>query len=242
MPTDVKKVTLKNPKVIPLEVSLHPGEVCRKLSCLAKQIGRDKQQALIEQLLGEALPIMEGRAVYEIHTVETIAAQQLQLVGCPAILGPVNNHLQPAQRVAVFVTTLGAELENLIRLREADDNRLASTILQAIGDAGINAAVDALADHLYWNEMDSEECLTPPLIPGCCGFDFEQIKTLLGILDTRPIHLELLPGPTLKPALSTAGLFGIALQSKMEEYGIPCAHCGLKACRLQPRKESYHSG
>ncbi len=238
MPTDVKKVTLNNPKVIALEVSLLPGEVYRKLSCLAKQIGRDPQQALIEQLLAEALPIMEGRAVYEIHAVETIAAQRLQLVGCPPILGPVNNHLQPAQRVAVFATTIGAELENLIRLREADDNRIESTILQAIGDAGVNAVVDALADHLYWNELSTQECLAPPLIPGCCGFDFQQLETLLGILDPRPIGLELLPGPTLKPTLSTAGLFGIAPQGKMEEFGIPCLHCDLKACRLQSRKEA----
>lgn len=240
LPTNVTNVALNNLKAVPLEISLLPGEVCRKLGCLAQRIGPDQQKALVERLLGQALSVVHGAAVYRIFPIKQITTHRLDLPDCPPILGPVDNHLQPARRVVVFATTLGTELENLIRLRTAEEKCIESSVLQAIADAALNAAVDALADHLHWNEMDSEECLTPPLIPGCCGFDFEQVETLLGILDPRPIGLEILPGPTLKPTLSSAGLFGIAPQSKMEEYGIPCAHCGLKACRLQPRKESHH--
>lgn len=230
-------MTLNKPKIISLEVSLHPGEVYRKLGCLAERIGRDEQQKLIERLLAQAIALVHGVAVYGIFPVERMAAHRLDLAGCPPILGPVDNHLMPAHRVAVFATTLGAELEKGIRLRSADGEQVESFILRVIGDAAVNAAVDALADHLHWNEMTSEECLTPPLIPGCCGFEFAQLETLLSILDTRPIDLTILPGPILKPVLSAAGLFGIAPQDQMEEFGIPCAHCRLSACRLNPRVE-----
>ncbi|NLX14693.1 MAG: hypothetical protein GXY44_13720 [Phycisphaerales bacterium] len=225
-------------KVIPLEISLHPGELCRKLGCLGWHIDRDRQQAVIESLLNQALSVVAGKVVYSIHTINKMLAGRMELAGCPPISGPVGNHLQPASRVVVFAATLGAEFENLVRPRLAHDGRIESSILQALADTAINAVVDAVADHLYWNELAREECLTPPLIPGCCGFDAQAVETLLSILDTRPIGLELMPGPCLNPALSTTGLIGIAPQSKIEEFGIPCAHCDISACRLRAEIKS----
>lgn len=191
------------------------------------------QQGLVERLIAESLLYMRSRGVYAVHDVVQMTDRELVLQGCRAIRGPIAGYLKPARRVATFVLTVGGEIERKAAHHLERGCRLDGYILNAIGSAAADAAVDALADEIYFRHANPNEALTPPFSPGFCGLPIEEQIPLFTMVDAKAIGVRLLPSMKMEPAKSVSGLIGIGDSEEVEAHGVPCQWCDLQTCNLR---------
>lgn len=219
-------------KTIDLDIRLGRGDVCQIIDCGTERPFDPTSPDQLEPLLNEAMSIMRGQGVYTICDVEYLNNEELQLNQGLPIYGPLQKFLNPASRVAVFVVTVGDRLEKLTHEYLNDGKPQVGLVMQAISSAAADAVVEALIDHLQWNELEPNEGLTPPACPGHCGIRLEEQKKLFSILDAKPIGVRLLSDLVMAPKISLSGLIGIGDQQAIIQHGLPCQYCDLQTCRL----------
>jgi len=226
-------MTANHQHVVELTVRLESCEVLRMLGCDRDTVPRPDHQHLTQRLIAQSLPQIRARGVYTVHDVVRMTDCELSLEGCRLVRGPIAGYLKPARRVATFVVTVGTEIEQMAEQRLRDGCRLEGHILHAIGSSAADAAVDALADEIYFRHANPNEALTPPLSPGFCGLPIEEQIPLFTIVDAKAIGVKLLPSMKLDPVKSASGLIGIGRSEDVESHGVPCQWCDLRTCNLR---------
>lgn len=219
--------------VFDLEVRVEPDEVLRMMGCGKEGKLRPEHRALVESLIAETEPSIHAQGVYSVRPVDRMTDNELVLQGCPPVRGPIAGFLQPATRVAAFVVTIGYELERMADQRLRHGDRLQGYILNSIGSAAADAAVDALADIIYFEDANPEEALTPPFSPGYCGLPLDEQISLFAIVNAKLIGVKLLPTMIMQPVKSISGLIGIGDSNKVEAHGVPCQWCDLTTCHMR---------
>lgn len=220
-------------QVFDLDVRVELDEVLRMMGCGKEGKLRPEHRALVENLIQESASILRARGTYRVRAVSRMTEGELQLADSPLIRGPIARFLQPAVRVAAFVVTVGDEIEVLADRRLRNGSRLEGYVLNAIGSAAADAAVDALADIIYFEDASPDEALTPPFSPGYCGLSLDEQISLFAIVPTKTIGVKLLPTMIMQPLKSVSGLIGIGPSSQVEAHGVPCQWCDLTTCHMR---------
>jgi cobalamin-dependent methionine synthase I len=220
-------------RVVDLDVRLDAEDVLRMMGCRKDSSVRPEHRDLVEQLMAECLPLVRARGTYGVHPVSRMTDSELILGEFSAIRGPIAGFLKPAERVAAFVVTIGDEIERLSDQRLRGGSRLEGYVVNAIGSAAADSAVDALADVVYFEEARPEEALTPPFSPGYCGLPLEEQISLFAIVNAKSIGVRLLPTMIMQPLKSISGLIGIGKSDQVEAHGVPCQWCDLTTCRMR---------
>ncbi len=220
-------------QVVDLDVRLDPEEVLRVMGGVHKVPVRQSLIRMVERHIEEFRQKIHARGVYVIHKVESRTADRLVLRGCPPFEGQIAAFMAPALRVAVFVVTIGDEIELSAERRMEQGATLEGFAIDAMGSAAVDAAADAMADHVLWNNTGPEEAVTPPFSPGYCGLPLEQQQILFSIVDPGPIGVQLLPAMIMRPIKSVSGLVGIGDQESIVSHGVPCEFCRMTNCRMR---------
>ncbi len=219
--------------VIDLETKISTPDVLRMMGYRGPAPVRPEFEILVERLLEETKPLLRPRGVYTVRRVERITDTELALENSPPIRGPVAGFLQPARRVAVFVVTVGPDVEHLVSQRMDAGATLEGYALNAIGSASADLASEALAQQVFWREARPDEALTPPFSPGYCGLPLEEQQTLFSIVDGSAIGVRLWPTMIMEPIKSVSGLLGIGDAGEVVERGVPCQWCELDTCKMR---------
>jgi hypothetical protein len=219
--------------VVDLNFPLEPREVVRIMGCGPNRLLREDLQARVNVLIEESRNLIEARGVYVIRDVARMTDAEITLQGCPPLFGPIAGFLKPARRVAVYVVTIGPRLEQRARELMGDGEIADGFILDAIGSAAAELAVDALADHILWTDARPDEAITPPFSPGYCGMAVDEQKTLFAIVDGGRVGVRLWPTMFMEPVKSVSGLLGLGDRDQVDEHGVPCQWCDLDECRMR---------
>ncbi|MBN1488549.1 MAG: hypothetical protein JXA69_01425 [Phycisphaerae bacterium] len=231
VPTEMKPDT----RVLEFNIEVSVDDVLRLLHCPDDKVIREEAQTLVDCLLTEAESVLQPRGIYTVRPVDRMTDTELTLDGCPTIHGPIAAFLKPATRVAVFVVTVGDAITRLADERLAAGRKLEGRTLSAIGSVAVDAAADAMAETIFWNEASAEEAVTAPFSPGYCGLPLDEQETLLSIVDASVIGVTLLPSMVMEPAKSISGLFGIGDGAAVLEHGVPCQWCNVRECKSRGR-------
>lgn len=226
-------MTTSQGQAIDLDVRLESGDVLRCMGCCKGAAVRPEHQALVERLMGETASQIKARGTYCVLPVSRMTDSEMVLDERRSIRGPIAGFLKPAVRVAAFVVTIGEEIELLSSQRMRDGSKLEGFILDAIGSAAADAAVDVMADIIYFEEASPEEALTPPFSPGYCGMPLDEQIPLFAIVNANAIGVRLLPTMIMQPLKSVSGLIGIGSSDEIEAHGVPCEWCDLKNCHMR---------
>ena len=220
-------------QVVELDVRLDAGEVLRLMGGVHSAPVRHTLTRMVERHIEELHQKIRARGVYVIREVDSDTADRLDLRGCPPFEGQIAAFMAPARRVAVFVVTIGEEIESIAERRMEQGATLEGFAIDAIGSAAVDAAADAMADHVLWNDTGPEEAVTPPFSPGYCGMPLDQQKVLFSIVDPGPIGVQLLATLIMRPIKSVSGLVGIGDQASIVSHGVPCEFCRMTNCRMR---------
>jgi hypothetical protein len=216
-----------------LTVPCDLAEVLRMMGWGQDRPVPDRFRALASDLLVDTRDSIRPRGVYTICPVERMTSHELALLGQQSIYGPIAQFIRPAKRVAVFVVTVGDELERIADQRLQGGKLLEGYTLNAIGSAAADAAADALAEYLRRNEASADEGVTLPFSPGYCGMPLDQQRILFSIVDAAPIGVRLSESMIMHPVKSVSGLIGIGDRKDVAEHGVPCQWCELTDCKMR---------
>lgn len=220
-------------KVLELDVRFEIDEVLRMMGCGKDARVRPEHRELVERLVDETRDLLHPRGTYAVHAVERMTDHELITSGGPPVRGPIAGFLRPAKRVAAFVVTVGDQLERLSDERLRNGSKLEGYVLNAIGSAAADAAVDALADLIYFEEANPEEALTPPFSPGYCGLSLDEQLSVFAMVNSKEVGVKLLPTMIMQPIKSVSGLIGIGNSDEIEAHGVPCQWCDLTTCIMR---------
>lgn len=138
-----------------------------------------------------------------------------------------------AERIAVFIATVGREVDAEID-RMMAERKLADAY---VADALASAAVESLVDRFH-KEM-AEKCgrlehyVGLRFSPGYCDWPVTDQQKLFGLLDHRSVGVELGDTFLMTPRKSLSGVFGIFSNIKNSagnDVHNPCRRCGKKDC------------
>lgn len=167
-------------------------------------------------------------------------AKEFSVAGCPLDLSSqrLSEHLRGCGSVILFASTLGADIDALIRRLSVTDMTKAM-ICDACAGAYIERYCDEVSKEL--EEKYSPRYLTWRYAPGYEGFDISEQKKLIDALDAvRSIGLCANESFMLMPQKSITGIIGVS-DSKIEKTRRGCAFCNMKdSCAF--RKEGSHCG
>ena len=218
---------------VALKLDLSSREVLRAIGNSHGQPVRKDVLDMVSALMSEAADHLQVRGTYLVRDVTDMTPDRMKLANCAAFEGPIARFLGPATRVAVFVVTVGDEIDRVAELRRLAGREAEGFILHAIGSVAADAACDAMIEHLWVHEARADEAVTAPFSPGYCGLSLQSQQKLFSIVDSSSIGVSLLPSMMMKPIKSVSGLAGIGLADSIEAHGVPCEHCTDERCPMR---------
>lgn len=185
----------------------------------------------IEKVLCELNETASAQAIYTIlpvNTVEgnvtlgdqhTLSSQKLQ-----GVLGL-------CRKAAVFVTTIGADVDRLIQ-QNMQHQPYYGYILDATASLAAEAAAQHLYDHIDQNTKD-DQGLTMRYSPGYCDWPLIEQKKIFDMLPSDHIGVTLTDSACMSPRKSVSGVIGICPIDAAKEHGNACTTCAKINCSFR---------
>ena len=185
----------------------------------------------IESLIDEYIIISDQLSfpctTYTILDVEFVLGTRVFVEGSVSFdSGVISQIMRKCQKVALFVATIGDELEYKAGHLAKDGLLLQSTVLESIG----SSAVEQAANFLHKRITDTAElqglvASKRRFSPGYCDWDVDQQEKLFEAIDASPIGVELTETCLMLPRKSISGIIGIGLPDQGIENYNPCPAC-----------------
>jgi hypothetical protein len=211
------------------DIDIDMQKVLDNIGCGVERKVTVRVESLIHEYLENAHHIIEPSYLCTIRDIKSVQGNRCVVEG-PIIFRSevVARLLDQCEKVAVFLATVGNNLEEMV-CRLTDDNlMLQATVLDAIGSVAVENLADyvqlrvekvARAQGLYTSRRFS---------PGYCDWDVRQQKRLFRAVNGDSIGVRLTDGCLMLPRKSISGLIGIG-SCEAENYN-PCPSCDKYDC------------
>ena len=144
----------------------------------------------------------------------------------------VSQLLGKCQKVALFVATIGDELEYVAGQLAEDGLLVQSSVIESIG----SSAVEQAANFVHERIMDTAEsqglvASKRRFSPGYCDWNVDQQAQLFEALDASSVGVELTETCLMLPRKSISGIVGIGSPDQGVENYNPCPTCNNTDCQ-----------
>jgi hypothetical protein len=185
----------------------------------------------IAQVVAKAELYLKPRGAYAVYAVSSRTPHSLNLNDI-TISGNIGEFLEHADRVAVFVVTVGKEISHLAESASKSGDVFSAWIMDALGSWAVEGAADALMARVRLHLQDQED-LTLRYSPGYCGMDMGQQSRLFQLVQADSVGVSLMPSMLMYPLKSISGLVGLAPKEAVSRYRSPCDLCPRVGCYMQ---------
>jgi len=164
----------------------------------------------VEALRSRALRVISPRYHYRIFPVADIADDAACGVGEVVFRGRgVAVRLRHCHAAAVFLITLGGEIDTAVRALQPEDPE-AAYFLDAVASTLLHGALEILRDDLAEYARRSRSRLTQRFSPGYARWPLGEQTQLFHLLEEgRKIGVRLTEGLFMVPQKSLSGIFGL---------------------------------
>ena len=186
-------------------------------------------ESLIHEYLEHTHHIIEPSYLCIMRDIKSVQGNRCVVEG-PIIFRSevVARLLEQCEKVAVFLATIGNNLEEMVRRLADDKLMLQATVLDAIG----SVAVEKLADYVQLRVEKVARArglfTSRRFSPGYCDWNVNQQRTLFRAVNGDSIGVRLTDGCLMLPRKSISGLIGIGSR-EAENYN-PCSTCDRYDC------------
>ena len=215
----------------PLAIELDREELLRHLGYRGPSaVGRHPPEA-VERELVRGRPLLQPKGVYAVHPVEQLRSQEIVLGGTQ-ISGQVASFVAGADRIAVFVVSVGLPITTAARAAAATGDMLASWTLDVLGSCAAEAATRALAQHVR-ERFRATGSVSQRFSPGYCGMPLSAQSSLFRLVAADVIGVSLEPSMLMQPIKSVSGLLGIGAEGAFAPGASVCDLCGDSDCAMR---------
>lgn len=185
----------------------------------------------VEIALAELLPHLAPRGTYGVYSVTQRTPGCMHLGG-RALTGSISEFLASADRVAVFILTVGEAVSQLAAEAWRKGDSLGALMIDAIGSWAAEATADALMKRIRAQLRDDED-LTLRYSPGYCGMEIAQQQALFELANAKAVGVHLMPSLLMRPMKSISGIVGLGPKGEVAAHRAPCDYCGQVGCHMR---------
>jgi len=184
----------------------------------------------IMRVVSEARPCLHATGVYSLYG--TRGTPRSLSFGDVTISGNIGEFMAHADRVAVFVATVGEAISERATAARRRDDDFDGCVLDALGSWAAEAAADALMERVQ-GHLHTNEALTLRYSPGYCGMDITEQRQLFRLVPAASIGVNLLPSSLMYPLKSISGIVGLGPTEAIASYLSACDHCNQVGCHMR---------
>jgi len=141
--------------------------------------------------------------------------------------------LIPCHKTVVFITTIGEEIDRLIK-KSMKRRSSYGYILDAAASVAVESATNGLMDHIE-NHYDGKVETTYRYSPGYCDWALREQQKLFHLLPHKRIGVDLSDSYLMTPRKSISGIAGLCRASLLKNGGNACADCPRLDCPYRRR-------
>lgn len=146
----------------------------------------------------------------------------------------IASQLRNIEKAAVFVSTIGLDIENWIKELNQKGELLHSYIGDIIASEAAECATDLLHDFIQKKFNAFGMNITNRYSPGYCNWSVSEQQKLFSLLPENFCGIKLTESSLMIPIKSISGIIGIGRNVKWKEY--LCDKCGVKDCTYRKIK------
>lgn len=146
----------------------------------------------------------------------------------------VTSKLRKSEKAAIFVCTIGPQMENWSGELMASGEALLSYVVSTTASVVVDQAVDFLHDNVSRRMREQGLKITNRYSPGYCNWPVSEQHLLFSLLPEKFCGVTLTESALMLPIKSISGIIGIGKSVKMKEY--LCDTCGMKDCTYRSKR------
>lgn len=192
----------------------------------------------IDDALDKTKDLISPRAIYNLKEIISFSGESILLEGGVNFnTVKIGSYLvKCCDQVAVFLLTIGRDLEKEVDKLMGQGNFLSALTLDAIGSEAVDTAANYLKELIKKSHGGTE--ITPYFSPGCGDWKLSDQGSIFNLLNSLKLGMELTERYMMIPRKSISGIFGLGKPDRVAKEPIPCQSCSTKDC---PNWALFHS-
>jgi Vitamin B12 dependent methionine synthase, activation domain len=223
--------TLATATLPKLEITLQSADILRSLGYPPQVAPPSDVVQTTEELMLEAKSYLQPSGTYSLYAPTNWTDHSVDIGGC-TIRGNVGEFSRGANRIAVFIVTVGSGITRQIGIRREDGDAFAGQVLDAIGSWAAEYTAQALITHVA-EHLGPDESFTQRFSPGFCGMELSQQRVLFRLAPAAAIGVTLLPSLFMHPMKSVSGFIGLGPRAAVGDHVSTCEPCPLVDCFMR---------
>ena len=211
-------------------ISIDKSEVCRHLGYMRGRSITASISSLIDRQIEEVQRLIEPSHSSVIRKVVDVESPWVFIEG-PVVFTSniIAGILSNCHEVAIFVTTIGAQLEEKVSQLIEEGEILKAVVLDAVGSAAAEKVAYGLEGSVRERAAAGGAEISRRYSPGYCDWDIKQQKLLFSALDGASAGVELSEDYLMMPQKSISGIIGIGFDQAIAVSS--CLSCSKKDCQ-----------
>jgi hypothetical protein len=188
-------------------------------------------EAKIEAATGEIRRHAKTRAIYRILPVEAKNGSVALDGGVSLKSRKLADMFDPCDRAAVFLVTMGREVDQLIH-QNMEDQPHYGFLLDAAASVAAESGAQYVQDYIEQEKLSDGEGMTLRYSPGYCDWPLKEQKALFKALPQaeKEIGVKLSESSLMSPRKTVSGVIGICPAGSVKYAGNTCATCARTNC------------
>ena len=192
----------------------------------------------IDDSLDRANDLISPRGVYNLKEIVSFSGESILIEGNISFnTAKIGSYLiKCCDQIAVFLLTIGHDLEKEVDKLMGQGEFLSALILDALGSEAVDTAANHFKELIRGSQ--NERGVTPRFSPGCCDWKLSDQSSIFKLLDSSKLGVELTESYMMIPRKSISGVVGLGRIEKTIKEPIPCQFCSNRDC---PNWALFHS-
>jgi hypothetical protein len=220
-------MVLSNHKTIPVDIPEEP---------LLRRLGKSRKEQKISQRLKKKIKkaaqeidhYAQPKAVFNV--VSTKRNNGFIVLDNKVSLRSkkLASTLNPCRRAAIFLTTIGSEVDRIIK-QNMKSRPHYGFLLDAAASVAAESTAQYIQDYLEAS-LGEDENTTLRYSPGYCDWPLEEQEKIFRIIPHKTIGVDLSENHFMLPSKSISGVIGICPSDRSESSGNTCLSCSKRDC------------
>lgn len=189
-------------------------------------------EEMLKNKRGECIDSLNPAAVYESFDISGIEGDSVYFKSGHIFNGPnISKILRGSEVAVIFISTLGKNIDDLVRKESDSGDTLGTIILDAI----TTSMLETLGDHVSRTIKDNNLTqkgygATCKYSPGQYKWTIEEQKEIFRMVNGPSIGVSLNESLLMVPFKSVSGVYGFGPEDKINKTRVACDLCPRKDC------------
>ncbi len=214
-----------------IDLRIDRADVCRSLGYRSMDSPSAGIALLIDDSIAKSIPLLQPAYACVIREVSSIhGAISVLDDGSRFESQIVGRLLEHCQRVAVYVLTIGSQLEDMSSALAEDGFITEAYVVDSIGSSATEKLAEVVHGKIAQEALALGLCASRRFSPGYCDWHIDQQRVIFGIAGGDSAGVHLTSSCLMLPRKSSSGIVGLGRSDGFVETFNPCLTCRKTVC------------